>query len=106
MDQTESARLSPQELKERIEHRDALLDIQAVLATRSGKAFITYLFKSLDVGELPEQGLEGSILMENLGFLRAGNEVFKLVAEANAEVAGEIFGKIKKEHNEQIYSET
>ena len=79
------------ELKERIKHQNTLVDIRNILATESGKRFIKYLFESFEVGELPVQGAEGSFLFDHLGFLRAGNSIFKIVAQANPEVARIIF---------------
>lgn len=89
--------LDDEEFKERVEHQTALLDIKEVLATKAGKAFIEYLFKSFEVGEIPVIGLTGDLLMDRLGFLRAGNSIFKIVAEANPEIAGMILAKIEKE---------
>jgi hypothetical protein len=91
--------------KEAIEHRDMILDLRAVLATASGVKVFKYLFKHLGVAELPELGLTGELLMDKLGYLRAGNAVFKLVSEANMEVSGQIVSQIEKEKYEQIYSE-
>ena len=100
-------KLTEEELKERLEHREVLLDIQAVLATKSGKGFIKYLFKNFDVMEAPPMYLSGEMLMDKLGFLRAGNSIYKIVAEANPEIAGAIIGQIEKEKNAQIqYDET
>jgi len=87
--------------KEQQEHRDMLLDIQAVLATKSGKNFIKYLFVNFEVGELPVIGLTNEFLLDRLGFLRAGNSIFKIVAEASPEIAGQILGQIEKVKNEQ-----
>ncbi len=91
-----------EEIKERLRHRDALLDIQAILATKSGRNFVKYLFESFDVGELPIIGLTGEFLADHLGFLRAGNSIFKIIAQANAEVAGSILAQVQKEKNAQI----
>ena len=87
--------------KEQKEHRDMLLDIQAVLATKPGRNFISYLFINFEVGELPVMGLTGEFLLDRLGFLRAGNSIFKIVAEASPEIAGQILGQIEKAKNEQ-----
>lgn len=94
-----------EEISEAIEHRDVLLDVRAILATPSGKNFFKYLFKSLDVVELPEIGLEGNLLMERLGFLRAGNSIFKLVAEANAEMAATLLAQTEKDRYAKIYAD-
>jgi hypothetical protein len=98
--------ISQEEIKERIEHRDAILNIRAVLATRPGKEFFKYLFKALAVGELPELGIEGTYLAERIGFLRAGNSIFKLTAEANFELAGLLLAEIEKDRYDELYKET
>lgn len=99
------AELTQEEIKDRIEHRDMLLDIQAILVTKSGKNFFKYLFKYLDVSELPPLGLTGDMLMDKLGSLRAGNSVFKLVAEASPDIAGQLIAQNERDKNAQIYEE-
>lgn len=96
--------LNDQEIKEAIEHRDVLLDIRAILATSSGKNFFKYLFKHLEVNELPPLGLEGSFLMDKLGFLRAGNSIFKLVAEADPAIAGALLAQNEKDRYVELYT--
>ena len=98
--------MNEEEIKEAIEHRDVLLDIQAILATSSGKNFFKYLFKHLEVTELPPLGLEGSILMDKLGFLRAGNAIFKLVAEADAAAAGALVAQNEKDRYVELQSQS
>jgi len=88
-----------------LEHRQIVLDIQTILASKSGKSFIKYLFESFEVGILPERGLPQDILMDYLGFLRAGNQIFKIVAEANPEIAGTLLGQIEKERHAQAISD-
>lgn len=95
-----------EDYKEAIEHRDALLDVRAILATTSGKNFFKYLFKNFEVNELPPLGLEGSLLMDKLGFLRAGNSIFKLIAEADANMAASILAQIEKDRYAQKYAES
>jgi hypothetical protein len=96
--------MTEEERKEAIEHRDMLLDLRAVLATVSGKRMFGYLFKHLGVCELPELGLTGDLLMDKLGYLRAGNAIFKLVSEADADISGEILAKVEKDKYAQIYN--
>ena len=96
--------MTEEERREAIEHRDALLDIRAVLVTTSGRNFFKYLFKHLEVGEVPELGLEGNILHDKLGFLRAGNAIYKLTAEANAEIAGSLLAENEREKNAKLYA--
>jgi hypothetical protein len=89
--------LSAEERRMAMEHRDALLNVRAILTTAEGKGFFKYLFKTFDVNELPEVGMEGTFLADRLGFLRAGNSIFKLVAEADAHQAGELLAVVEKE---------
>ena len=89
------------ELKEQAEHQAVLLNIQAVVATKPGKDFIKYLLQSFEVGEMPPIGLSGEFLHERLGFYRAGNSIFKIIAEASPEFAGAILAQIEKEKNAQ-----
>lgn len=97
--------MSQEERKLAAEHRDAHLDARAILATASGRRFFKYLFKNLDVGQLPELGLEGNFLHDKLGSIRAGNEIFKLIAEAHPELAGLLLAEVEKERYEQLYKE-
>lgn len=94
--------ITQEEYAERIEHRDALLDVRAIVSTSAGIRFFKYLFKSLEVNELPELGLEGNLLHEKMGFLRAGNSIWKLVAEANAQVAANLLAENEKESYEKL----
>lgn len=81
-----------------------LLDLRGVLATPSGKNVFKYLFKNLEVAELPELGWEGNLLHDKLGALRAGQSIFKLVCEADADIAASILAKVEKEKYAQIQS--
>src|SRR5690554_2457325 len=83
--------------QEKIEHRDVLLAIGAILKTKEGLQLFKYLFKSLDVSNLPEPGLADRHLHEYLGFLRAGNSIYKLACEADFEIAASILAKLEKE---------
>lgn len=98
--------LTQEEFKERAEHRDTLVNIQAVLSTKPGKDFVKYLFKNFDVGEVPEIGLVGDLLMDKIGSMRAGNALFKIVSEANFEIAGQLLAQIEKEKYEEILRDT
>lgn len=97
--------ITKEEFRERAEHRDAILDIRAMLNSESGRRFFKYLFKNFDVGSLPERGMDGEILHEYLGFLRAGNSIFKLASEANVEIAAQLLAKIEKERYADLYPE-
>lgn len=95
--------MTDEEYKLAREHRDTLNNIQTVLKTPEGKNFVKYLFKELEVCESPPEGWTGEILMERLGFQRAGNSVFKLVSEANPGVAGELIALVEKERHAMLY---
>lgn len=94
--------MSEEERTEALEHRDALLDIRAMLAENHGKKFFKYLFKHFEIGQLPPVGLEGSILMDKLGSLRAGRALFELVSEADAETAAKLLADIEKDRYEKL----
>jgi len=91
-----------QELKEQLEHRDVLLAIGVLLKMKEGKQFFKYLMKSLDVGTVPEEGLEGFPLHNYLGFLRAGNSIYKLICEADFEEAALLLSKIEREKYDDL----
>lgn len=92
-----------QKRKESIEHQDALLSIAAIIKTDEGRKLFKYLFKSLDVMELPEKGIEGFELHDYLGFLRAGNSIYKLACQAASESASDILAKIERERYDDKY---
>lgn len=89
--------MSPEDVREAIEHRNMLIDLQTVLDSVAGRRFIKYVLKSFDVGEMPPQGLEPAMLSEYLGLLRAGNAIFKIVAQASPQHAGMMLAEIEKE---------
>jgi hypothetical protein len=97
--------LSPEEYRAACEHRDALIDIRWLQATAHGRRLFKYLLKSLDAAQVPEMHLEGQRLFERIGFLRAGNSIFKLTAEANPKLAGELIAEIEKERYDELYGE-
>jgi hypothetical protein len=97
--------MTQEEVRLAQEHRDVLLAIKTELTTVSGRIFFKYLFKSLGVGELPELGLEGNLLMDKLGFLRAGNAVFNLVAQADPSWAARLLAEIQKERNDELFEQ-
>lgn len=98
--------MSQEEVSERLEHRDVLLNIQAIIATGPGQNFFKYLFKHFEVAELPPVGMDGSLLMDKLGSLRAGNAIFKLVSEANPQLAGSILAQVERDKYEYINKQT
>lgn len=91
--------------KENLEHRDVLLSIASIIKTDEGIKLFKYLFKSFDVSTLPPTEMEGKILHEYLGFLRAGNSVYKLACEAASETAASIMAKIERERYEDEYEQ-
>lgn len=97
------------ERKERqaqLEHRDVLLAIAAILKTKEGLQFFKYLFKHLEVATIPEQGMEGNVLHDFLGFLRAGNSIYKLACEAECNIAASILSKIEREKYDDLIEQT
>lgn len=84
---------------EAIEHKNVLLAIKELLKCSEGKTLFKYLFKNLDVTCVPE-GLEGNMLYEYLGFLKAGNSVYKLVSQADFKEAALILSEIERERHD------
>jgi len=98
--------LTEEQMKAAIEHRDMLLDLRSVLASEPGKRVFKYLFKHLLVGDVPELGLEGPILHDRLGSLRTGNAIFKIVAEADWQIAANLLAQKEKEAYADLYQES
>ena len=97
--------MTQEEVSERIEHRDALLDIRAIIKSAAGRRFFKYLLKNYDPIFLPPMGLEGPILYEGLGQRRAYIEFFNLVSEADAGAAAEILAENIRARNAELYRE-
>jgi len=95
--------MTDEEIKEAIEHRDVLIAIKEIGKSVHGKIFIGYLFRQLEVTEVSPLGLTGDILMDKLGFLRAGNAIFKLVAEADPKLAGDLIAENERNRNAKFY---
>ena len=91
--------------QESIEHQDALLAIASVIKTSQGEKLFRYMFKNFEVANLPDRNLKGDDLHEYLGFLRAGNSIYKLVCEADSDVAGSILSKLERERYEHKLAE-
>ena len=83
--------------KEDQEHEELLGHIRTVLSTRSGVAFAKYLLKSFDFGEQPHIMCRGEDLLDRVSFLRAGNSIYKILMQANADLTGQIVSTIEKE---------
>lgn len=91
--------------RENIEERDVLLAIAALIKTPEGKKLFRYLFKNLEVLNLPDKGMNEHILHEYLGFLRAGNSIYKLACRAASETASDIMAKIERERHEDEHEQ-
>ncbi len=96
--------LENEEMIEAKEHQDVLLAIRSIIETTEGQTLFKYLFKNLMTGELPAIGMEEPMLRDQLGFIRAGQSVFRLVSEANPKMAGQLLAKVEKERYEILRS--
>ncbi len=85
-----------EEQKQRALYQAALQDVKRILGTDYGQRFLKYLLESLDFGQYPDIGTPENILYDKLGFLRAGQSVFQLIAVADPELAGYLVGQIEK----------
>lgn len=90
-------------LAERIEHRDVLLAIASIMKTKEGSQLFKYLFKSFDVMNLPPREMEGNNLHEYLGFLRAGNSLYKLSCEADYQTTANLIAEIERRRYDDEY---
>jgi hypothetical protein len=97
--------LSPEEMREALEHRDVVNALQAIMKSEVGRKLVKYMFKSFDVGIVPEFGLEGNMLHDRIGFLRAGQSFFQIACEAEPMVAGEMLAALEKERYHERYIE-
>ncbi len=97
--------MGQEEISAALKHRDVILNIRAILATKTGTEFFKYLFEVFGVADLPDIGLEGQLLFEQIGFLRAGKSIFKLVCEADFETAGRLLAKTEKDKYDELYKE-
>lgn len=91
-----------EERKEQMEHRDVLLAIAVLLKQKEGIQLFSYLFKNFEVTSLPDKSLKGDELHEYLGFLRAGNSIYKLASEADSEISASILAKMERTNYERI----
>jgi len=89
--------------QESVEHQNVLLALRAILQTPNGVTLFSYLFKNFNVGEMPVRGLTEVELHENLGFLRAGNSIYKLICEADASISASILSELERKRYEQEY---
>ena len=93
------------ELREQVEHQNVLLALGDILRTKSGQDLFKYLFKSLDVAQVPDVGMEGKELHEYLGHLRAGNSIYKLACEADYSIAATITAQIERQKYDELITE-
>lgn len=91
-----------EKFKEAAEYQKVLLAINTLLQMEEGRTFFSYIFKNLDVGCVPEMGVEGNSLHDHLGFLRAGNSIYKLACQADFKIAGYLLAKMEKEKHDFI----
>lgn len=92
--------------QEALEHQNVLMAIRGLLKQQEGLTLFKYLFKNLDVTKLPERGMTGEDLQDYLGFLRAGNSIYKLACEADADIAASMLSDLERkryEHKHHIY---
>lgn len=94
--------LEEKDRKEALEHRDVLLALGVILKQKEGQNLFKYLFKSLEVTCAPEPYLKDEVLHEYLGHMRAGNSIYKLVCEADCEIAASILSKLERERYDDI----
>lgn len=97
--------LSQEEVSERIEHRDALLNLRAILKSKEGRGFFKYMFKNYSPIDLPPEGVEGTFLHEKLGMKRAFNEFWRLASEADHVTSAQLLAEIEKDRYERLRRE-
>lgn len=86
----------PQEIHE---HETMLIDLSHVMGTAQGRGVLKYLIKHFGVGDLPAPGLPEDIAKEYIGWLRAGQSIFEIAAQADSAKASMILAEIIKEKN-------
>ena len=95
--------LSPEEVTEAYEHSNALLNLRSVLKSEPGRQFFKYLFKYFRVTDFPDVGLEGPLLHDLLGKMRAGRSIWELAAEADPQTAAELLAANEKDRHAKLY---
>lgn len=84
------------------EHAHMLTVTRGILSTENGQRFFKYLFREFSVGVLPPRGLDGPDLADMLGYLRAGQSIFKLAAEADSAIAGSLLALLERDRQDEI----
>ena len=84
------------------EHSDrrtqiALIHLNTILASQSGREFLKYLIYSFDVGTVPPIGLPEELTRDWMGFSRAGRSIFELISQADNVQAGLMLAEVIKE---------
>jgi hypothetical protein len=74
-----------------------LMNLKTVLDTQSGTELFKYLFKHFMVTETVPIGLPDEVKNDWLGYIRAGQSLFSIVAQADAFKAGNIIAETTKE---------
>jgi len=97
--------LEERERKEAKEHQDVLIAIATLLKHREGIQLFRYMFKNFEVMTTPPLGMHGMDLHEYLGFLRAGNSIYKLACEADSESAASILAKLERDRYAELYEQ-
>lgn len=98
--------MTPQEIREALEHKDVLEAIRDVLSRPTGRRLFKYLFKEFSVAEIPDVGYEGVVLHGMLGHYRAGSAIYKIACEANADVAGQLLAEKEKDAIDELYKDS
>ena len=89
-------------VREALEHDQIKASINILLTQSHGKKFIKYLFTNYSVGDFAPVGMSGDSLLEYNAWLRAGNEIYKIVLEAAPELTGQLISEIEKERQDVI----
>ena len=79
------------------EHEAMLSNLRSILKTTDGKLFAKYLMKHFGVGEYPQPGIEKDLLLEVMGFNRAGESIFSILSQADANTTGQLLAEIQRE---------
>ena len=82
--------------------RKALRNLLVLIRQPEGREFFKYLFEEFAIGDLPPVGVPESVLYHDIGFLKAGQTIFELVAQADAHLASLILAELKKEQYDAI----
>ena len=96
---------SQEEVSEAVEHQNALLNVRAILKTGPGRNFFRYLFKYFDVTDFPEIGIDGPMLHDLLGKMRAGRALWQLAAEADPDSAAQLLALNERDKYAKLYRE-